>query len=85
MNTGVIIDVREPAEFANGHVETAINIPVSKMRHGTGLDDIPKDAQIITYCRTGNRSGNAKEILTSRGFTNVINGINKETVEAQYQ
>lgn len=81
----VIIDVREPDEYASGHVHGAINIPPQELLAGSKkLSGVAKDAELILYCRTGSRSTVAKNILVSQGFLNIINGINKEHVEAQY-
>lgn len=81
----VIIDVLEPSEFANGHVTSAINIPPQSLMSGAPeLKDVPKDAEIIVYCRTGSRSNVAMNILKGMGYTNVTNGINKAQVEAKY-
>ena len=78
----IIIDVREPSEYATGHVVGAINIPPSQMlSHSPELDEIPKDTQITVYCRTGTRAGAAIHLLKNMGFTNLTNGINKEHVE----
>ena len=80
----VIIDVREPFEFAGGHVKGAINIPPSRLMGGAKeLKDVPKDADIIVYCRTGSRSNVSTHILRGLGYTNITNGINKEQVEAR--
>ena len=74
----VIIDVREPLEYANGHVEGAINLPPSKLMNNLEeLADIPKDSEIILYCRTGSRSEVAMHILKAKGYTNLVNGINQ--------
>lgn len=84
MNT-IIIDVREPDEFVQGHVKGAINLPPAALVEGaTALEGIPKQTPIIVYCRTGSRSNVAKNILARSGFTNITNGINKEQVEAKY-
>lgn len=81
----VVIDVREPEEYAGGHVKGAINIPPERLMNGaTELSDMPKDAQLIVYCRTGSRASVAKNILQQLGFSNITNGINKEQVEARY-
>lgn len=81
----VIIDVREPFEFRMGHVEGALNIPPSELITGTkALRGIPRDAEIVVYCRTGNRSSVAINILKGAGYTNLTNGINKEQVQARY-
>lgn len=80
-----IIDVREPDEFESGHVAGALNIPPAQLMQGAPqLNELPKDAPIIVYCRTGSRSNVAMNILSGLGFTNITNGINKEQVEAKY-
>lgn len=80
----VIVDVREPYEYASGHVAGAINIPPDQLLAGPQhLVGTPKDTEIILYCRSGSRSAVAKNILTQQGFTNIINGTNKEQVEAK--
>lgn len=80
-----VIDVREPEEFASGHVRGAINIPLQQLMNGYGkLNSMSKDANLIVYCRTGSRSNMAKMILDRQGFKNVTNGINKQQVEIRY-
>ncbi len=80
-----VIDVREPDEFQSGHVSGALNIPPNKLMSGAKqLTDLPKDSNVIVYCRTGSRSNVAMNILNSLGFTNIINGINKDQVEAKF-
>lgn len=80
----VIIDVREPAEYETGHVDGAINIPPSQLLAGSEkLNNIPKDSEIILYCRTGSRSAVAMNMLKDLGFTNLVNGINKDQVNAK--
>ncbi len=74
----ILIDVREPDEFAAGHAKGAINIPLNDIAQGAAqLGSVPKNAEVIVYCRSGNRSGVAMQILRQRGFTNVTNGINQ--------
>lgn len=81
----MIIDVREPYEFDASHVEGAINLPPQKLMGNLDeLKDTPKDTEIILYCRSGARSNVAMHILSSHGFTNLINGINQDHVEANY-
>ena len=65
----IILDVRTPEEFKEGHIEGAILIPVSELEGR--LDELPKDKPIITYCKSGGRSGNAAEILVENGFRKV--------------
>ena len=80
----VIIDVREPYEYASGHVEGAMNIPPSQFLGDLReLKDIGKDEEIIVYCISGSRSNVVMHILQDRGYTNVKNGINKDQVAAK--
>lgn len=81
----VIVDVREAGEYALGHVEGALNIPLSGlMNNSRGLEEIPKDSQVVLYCNSGNRSGVAKSMLEAMGYTNVVNGINEAHVTARF-
>jgi len=68
----LLVDVRTPNEFAQGHLDNAINIPLDKVE--TGFKDIAKDRSIVVYCRSGNRSGIAMQSLVKQGFINVHNG-----------
>ena len=81
----LIIDVREPQEYASGHVAGAINLPPSKLMSNLAeLSSIAKDTEIILYCRSGSRSNVAMQILKTKGYTNLINGINQDQVKARY-
>jgi len=81
----LIIDVREPDEFDDDHVEGAINIPPSRLLAGASeLKSIPKETELILYCVSGSRSNSSAQILKSLGYTNVTNGINKDHVRAKY-
>ncbi len=81
----MIIDVREPSEFATGHVDGAINIPPSELMAGAKkLSGIPKDTELVLYCVSGSRSNVSINILKEKGFTNLINGINKHHVQSKY-
>ena len=81
----IIIDVREPSEYQTGHVVGAINIPPSELMSGAGqLNDASEDTKLIVYCKTGSRSSVSIQILKQLGFTNIVNGINKDHVEAKY-
>ena len=82
----IIIDVREPFEYKMGHVKGAINLPPAKLMRGLPeqLEDTPKDTEIVLYCLSGARSGASMRILQQHGFTNLINGINKDHVNARY-
>lgn len=81
----LIIDVREPYEFATGHVPGALNIPPAELMNGAKeLENIPKDTELVLYCRSGARSNTAMHILKQLGFTNLTNGINKDHVIAKH-
>ncbi|MBS5787130.1 MAG: rhodanese-like domain-containing protein [Clostridioides difficile] len=69
----VLVDVRKADEFAKGHIENAINIPLEDIE--SKLDTLDKEKDIYLYCRTGNRSGQAAKILSDKGYTKVSNSI----------
>lgn len=71
-----IVDVRTPQEFAAGHFEGAINIPLNTIE--ANLEEFKGHDQVVVYCRSGARSGNAKSILENNGFDNIINAINED-------
>lgn len=85
MTKQLIIDVREPHEYAASHVAGAINIPPAQLMSGAGkLDGVAKDTQLILYCRTGARSNASMQLLRQMGYTNLVNGINEGQVTAKY-
>ncbi len=80
-----VIDVREADEYKSGHVDGAINLPLGLvMRGARELDDMPKDTNLILYCRSGGRADVAEKAMRQQGFTHVTNGINQEKVEAKF-
>jgi phage shock protein E len=81
----LIVDVREPDEYAHGHVKGALNLPPAKLMGDLHeLNDVPKDIEIILYCHSGSRSNVAMQFLRAKGYTNLINGINQDQVTARY-
>ncbi len=77
----IIIDVREPHEYAASHVSGAINLPPEELMSGAKLlRGIDKNTPLILYCRSGARSNASIHILRQMGFTNMINGINEDHV-----
>ena len=66
----VVLDVRTPAEHAEGHIPgTHFNIDVLEDGYTeTVLDKLPKDKPVALYCRSGNRSKNAARILAENGY-----------------
>lgn len=72
-----LIDVRTPEEFADGHIEGAINFPLDNIYNFEKLN-IDKESIILVYCRSGNRSSQAQKILEKKGyFTIDLGGIDE--------
>ena len=77
----LVIDVRTTEEFEQGHVEGALNIPyqeIDKLMSAIGTD---KTRPVVVYCRSGNRSGKAKVVLETKGYTNVFNATGYEALK----
>lgn len=69
----VIIDVRTPEEFAEGHLEGALNIDISDPGFEAAIDELDPNATYNLYCRSGNRAGQAQEYMEKKGFVSVTN------------
>lgn len=67
------IDVRTAEEYAAGHVSQSVNIPYEEITERVGEVTTDSDALIYLYCRSGRRSGIAKEALENAGYSNVVN------------
>jgi phage shock protein E len=67
-----LVDVRTPSEFSQEHVKGSVNIPLDKIP--TQLAKFKDKENIVVFCRSGSRSGQAKSILENNGFSNVVNG-----------
>ena len=68
----IILDVRRPDEYADGHIPGAINVPNEDINTAE-IPELPDKAQLIlVYCRSGRRSKEASEKLVKLGYTNVI-------------
>ena len=66
-----LVDVRTPAEHAQGTLPGAVNVPLNLIHHGH--QQLDKSKPVIVYCASGGRSAQAKNILHSLGFDNVHN------------
>ena len=66
-----IVDVREKYEYKRGHINGAVNIPLSELR--SRMSEIPKDRPVYLHCRSGQRSYNAVMALQNSGYGNVCN------------
>lgn len=69
-NNIYIIDVREPDEYSQSHIENAYNVPYTSITDISKLN-INLDSKIIVYCQSGNRSRMAANRLIEMGYTNV--------------
>jgi rhodanese-related sulfurtransferase len=70
-NEVVVLDVRTPEEYQDGHIPNAILIPLQELENK--LNDLDKEEPYLVVCRSGNRSAQASEILTSNSFANIYN------------
>ena len=71
INANIVIDVRTPDEWSAGHLEGTKNIEWQDILNIK--ISVNKDEQIFLYCRSGNRSGRATQILMDAGYSNVTN------------
>ncbi|MBP1552002.1 MAG: rhodanese-like domain-containing protein [Oscillospiraceae bacterium] len=74
----LVLDVREQDEYSTGHIGGAVLLPVGTINADTASKVIPsKDATVLVYCRSGNRSKKASAALAKLGYTNIyeIGGI----------
>lgn len=77
-----ILDVREPDEWAAGHIPDATLIPLGELASRGG--EVPRDRQVVVICRSGNRSAAGRDILLGAGFpsvTSVAGGMTDWTAE----
>lgn len=68
----VIIDVRSPEEFAEGHLEGAQLLDLNSGEFAAQVPSLDPEADYLLYCRSGNRSGQAASIMRDAGFSNVM-------------
>lgn len=66
-----VIDVRTPSEFAEGHLEGAVNIDVSAPDFADRIGELDPAGTYVVYCRSGNRSAAAVEEMAELGFTDL--------------
>lgn len=72
-----MLDVRQPEEWAQGHIDGAILIPLGELE--SRISEIPTDRDVLIICRSGNRSTQARELLRSAGLTrttSIMGGMN---------
>ncbi len=66
-----ILDVRTQEEYNAGHIRNSTLIPVQDL--SKRLNEVPRDRNILVYCKTGGRSTAASELLANNGFTRIYN------------
>lgn len=62
-----LLDVRTPQEYAEGHVPGAVNVPHDQL--ASRLAEVPKDKDVVLYCKSGRRAGIAADVLAANGYT----------------
>ncbi|MBQ4638539.1 MAG: rhodanese-like domain-containing protein [Clostridia bacterium] len=72
LSGAVLLDVRTPSEYSEGHIEGSVNIPVQTIRNAENVIE-NKETPIYVYCYSGSRSSQAKAALSRMGYKNVKN------------
>ncbi len=67
----MLLDVRTAEEYAEGHIQGALLIPVQELQQR--ISEVPKDKQVYVYCRSGVRSVRAAKMLVEAGYTRIEN------------
>jgi rhodanese-related sulfurtransferase len=67
----MLVDVRTPSEVAQGALPNAIHIPMAVIP--VRANELPRDRDVVVYCRSGARSYHTCQFLAQQGFDNVIN------------
>jgi rhodanese-related sulfurtransferase len=65
-----LLDVRQPEEFAEGHIDGATLIPLADLPNR--LAEVPQDKKVVVYCKSGARSAEAAKILKDKGYADVV-------------
>jgi len=68
---GIFVDVRSPNELKEGFATNALNLPLNEMRERYA--ELPKDKDLLIYCRSGRRSAAAAHFLVNNGYERVYN------------
>jgi rhodanese-related sulfurtransferase len=66
-----LVDIRTPAEVAQAAIPNAVHLPMHLLP--VRLNELPRDKEVVLYCRSGARSYHACSYLTQQGFDNVLN------------
>lgn len=69
----VVVDVRTPGEYAQGHLEGAINVDVESAAFESQVKQLPTGGTYLVYCHSGNRAAAAVSRMTGMGFSHLTN------------
>lgn len=69
----IVLDVRTPGEFSQGHIQGAMNIDVEASTFDSEIAKLDKTKTYAVYCHSGNRSGVATQAMAKAGFTHMFN------------
>lgn len=67
----IVLDVRTPAEFKEGHIKNAVNIDINADDSHQKIDKLNKKAKYIVHCRSNHRSAAAVEYMSKQGFKTI--------------
>ena len=67
----LVLDVREPSEFAAGHIPGALNVPRGLLEWNADKLNVDRDAEVVVQCAAGGRSLLAAKVLQEMGYSNV--------------
>ena len=70
---GLLLDVRTPDEFNEGHILEAVNINFYDKDFAQQVEKLDKMKPVYVYCKSGGRSGKTKDLLHEKGFTEIYN------------
>ncbi len=79
----LLIDVRTPQEYSQGHLDNALLIPHDQLASRIGELGGDKTREIVLYCRSGGRAGKAETTLRQHGFNNILNAGGYQDMKAQ--
>ncbi len=68
----VVLDIRTPTEFKEGHIQDAVNIDYKADIFESELEKLDRDATYVMHCRSGRRSANSFETFRKLGFRNIV-------------
>ena len=77
----LLVDVRSEEEFAQGHLDGAVNIEWDKTETLIAAIGSDKQRKVVFYCRSGKRAGKSIAELEARGYTNVFNATGLEALK----